>query len=318
MYPTKIRLATNSHLTLLRCEREFQLVELLQGNEEEDEGDFSPSLCFGRAWGEGIVEYIATGRIDAAVHKAWQFYYPISEDDFKGQQEEFCYNGLKVAIPKLEAIRQDWEIATFDGKPARELGFRIDINDKYYYESAIDAVLRHKREPIHSMLENKHTFHYIDDVTPMYKNSSQGLAYSIVIDKIVNQPVNVYHLHYLVGQFRKYEGLHKPLLHHFKWKKTLLDRLNWFVSLGMDVRRTQEMVDLNIFPMRGHSCLRYNRPCRFFGTCQLRANDRPKTDEYVLKNKSQHVKDVEGSVQFRFSLDDIVKDHLQRVKEELA
>lgn len=319
MYPSKIRLATNSHLMLLRCEREFQKIELLQGQEAEgDESDSSSILTFGKAWGEGIVEYLITGNLDSAVYAAWLAYCPILEDEYKGRQEEFVYNGLRVAKEKLDRIREEWEVAYFHNKPARELGFRININERYYYESSIDAALVHKRDRYIATMENKHTHHYLEDVTPMYKNQAQALIYSIVTDKISDTIPASIPLHYFVGQFTKSDGLHKPRIHHFRWKKTLLDRLNLFVALGMDVERLQRMVDINIFPMRGHSCLRYNRPCQFFGTCQLRANDRPKTDEYVEKNKSQHVKEVEASVQFVFSLDEIVKDHLERVKEELV
>lgn len=323
MYPSRIRLATNSHLLLLRCEREFQLIELLQGAEAEDDYSFSlaeesPILTFGHAWGEGVAEYIATGSLDAAIFKAWTSYYPHLEDEEKGRLEEFCFQGLKVAKDKLDGIREDWEIPTFEGKPARELGFRININKRFYYESAIDAVLQHKREGHLGTLECKHTFHYLDDITPMYKNTSQALVYSIVTDRIAKQLVGQYHLHYFIGQFTKSDGLHLPRIQHHRWKKTLLDRLNFFVALGMDVQRLQMMMDTGIFPMRGHSCLRYNRPCQFFGTCHMRSGDTPKTDEYIEKHKSAHVKEVESRVQFVFELDDIVREHLEAVQKEVG
>lgn len=316
MYPTKVRLATNSHLTLLRCEREFQLIELLQGNEFIQEQD-NPTLIFGRAWGEGITEYIATGSLDAAVYHAWRFYYPIMEETDRGWQEEFCYNGLKAAKQKLDSIREDWEIADFNGRPAREVGFRVNIGTRFYYESSMDAVLRHKQQGHLALLENKHTMTWVDDVTPMYKNAAQGISYSIVLDEMAKQALGIYHLHYLVAQFTKAEGLHKPRIQHFKWKKTLLERLNWFVSLGLDVDRLEKMMDMNIFPMRGNSCRRYNRTCPFFGSCHLRSTDVPKTDEYVQKHKNAHVKEVEASVQFVFDLDTIVQQHLQKAKEEI-
>lgn len=314
-YPIRIRLATNSHLTLLRCEREFELVELLQGNSNDDV-DNNPTLTFGKAWGEGIMEYLVTeGNIDAAVRKAWQAYYPVVEEMDRGWQEEFCYHGLKVAKSTLDKILEDWQVATFNGKPAVELAFRININDAIYYESSMDGVLKHRREGYHATIENKHTLTWVDDITPMYKNSAQGVSYSLVLDKVVGQPLSVIPIHYIVGQFTKADGLHKPRIHHFRWKKTLLDRLNWFLSLGMDAKHIQEMIDIGIFPMRGHSCRRFNTVCPFFGTCHIRSGDKPKTPEYVEKNKSAHVKEVESSVQFVFSLDEIVADHLQRVQE---
>lgn len=311
MYPTRIRLGTTSLLTLHRCEREFQIEELLQNDRVRVTNSI---LTFGHAWGEGIMEYLQYGDLDRAVYHTWRSYWPQIEDE--NRVEEICFHGLKCAKPKLDTIRMDWEVAEFNGKPARELGFHLDINERFYFQSMMDGVLRHKREGYLAVLENKHTHSWLDDITPMWKNSSQALMYSIVLDKIAEQALAVYNLHYFVGQFIARE-LPKVRIHHFEWKKTMLDRLNLFLALGMDVSHLQQMVDINLFPMRGHSCLRYNRQCPHFGVCQLRNNDTPQTDEFVEKNKSEHVKEVEASVVFRFKLDEIVADHLRLIEEKM-
>jgi len=309
MYPTRIRLATGAHNDLLLCERYFQLEHLLQGSEGEEH---SSIFTFGHAWGEGIVEYIETGSLDAAVYKAWLSYFPHLEDERR--VEEHVFQGLKAAKSTLDRLRSEWELAEFNGKPARELGFHIDINERFYFQSAIDGVLRHKKDGHLTVLENKHTFNYIEDITPMYKNSSQGLAYSVVVDEIAGKPQLNYPLHYLVGQWKMSE-ITRPIIHLFPWKKSLLDRLNWFLTLGMDVQRLQTMLDMNLFPMRGQNCLQYNRPCKYFGFCQSRINDVPKDDAYVEKHKNAHVREVEGSIAFRFKLDDIIANHLRLIRE---
>lgn len=313
MYPSRIRLSTSSRDLLLQCEREYQLIELLQGNDgEKNNAIFS----FGHGWGEGVVEYLLTGSLDAAIYRAWLYYWPHLEDITSTRLEEWCFQGLRQAQSTLDSIREDWEVAEFNGKPARELGFHIDINEKFYWESAMDAVLREKRSGFLGVFECKHTMSYLADITPMYKNSGQALGYSIVLDQIAQQPLATFPLHYFVGQWIRGE-LPKVTVHWYKWRKTLLDRLNWFLTLGVDVQRLQNLLDMNLFPMRGHSCLRYNRPCQFFGTCNLRSGDIPKDDAYVQTHKSNHVKEVEASIMFRFNLDDIVQNHIRRIEEEL-
>lgn len=312
LYPTRIRLGTTSLLTLHRCEREYQRDELLQGGEGLRS---NPVLVFGHAWGEGIMEYLQYGDLDRAVYHTWKSYWPQLESDIR--LEEMAFYGLRAAKGKLDAILRDYEVAEFEGKPARELGFHLDINERYYFTSMMDGVLRHRRDSHLVLLENKHTHSWIDDISPMYRNSSQALMYSIVLDRIARQTLGMYNLHYFVGQFVKQE-LPKVRIHHFEWKKTLLDRLNLFVSLGMDVAHLQQCVDTNIFPMRGHSCFSFGRPCKYFGVCQLRSTDVPHTDDSIEKTKSEHVKEVEASVMFRFTLDEIVAEHLKLVEEQVA
>lgn len=314
MYPSRIRLSTSNLDVLLRCDREFQIDELLVGGQPAE--STSAIFTFGHSWGEGIMEYLVTQDLDAAIYHAWRSYWPHLEDESSGRLEEYCFHALKNAKEKLDMILRDWKVATFNGKPARELGFHLDINERFYFQSMMDGVLEHRREGHFAVLENKHTMSWLEDITPLYKNAFQALMYSVVLDKIANQLLGAYNLHYFVGQFVLKE-FPKVRIHHFPWRKTILDRLNLFLSLGMDVQRLQMMLDMNLFPMRGKSCLRYNRTCPHFGTCQLRSNDIPKTDEYVEKNKTAHVREVEASIQFRFKLDEIVADHLRLVQETL-
>ncbi len=314
VYPSRIRLSTSAHDLLRQCERKFQLTYLLRGGEERDDEE-SPIFSFGHAWGAGVVNYLLSGRLDEAMYRAWLAYWPNLEDHQRC--EELVFYGLRAAQPKLDKIRQGWEIATFKDKPAIELGFHLDINDRWFYQSAIDAVMVQKSDtPRYAVLENKHTMSWKEDIMPMYKNSGQALCYSIVVDEVAQQPILEFPVHYFVGQFMS-SDLYKPRIHHFEWKKTLLDRLNWFISLGMDVNHGQQCLDLNIFPMRGGSCNDFGKVCPYFGDCQLRANDVPKTDADFERDKTSHVKEIEASIQFRFDLNEVISRNLQKVREEI-
>lgn len=299
MYPSKIRLSYSTLELLHLCERKLQMIKLLQGYDEREENEH---FSFGNGWGTGVTSYLLYGDMDRAIYEAWQAYWPTLETDKKNQT--MLFNALQVAKPKLDTYRMKYEIATFNGKPAIELSFRIDINERFYYVGYIDAVFRHRTQGYYAVLENKHNTAWINDIDPLYKNSGQALGYSIVLDKIAEQDQSDYAIHYLVAQFKR--DLYEPTIHTLEYKKNLLDRLKWFFTLGIDVDRLAQLLKLNIFPMRGGSCQHFNRPCQFFGMCSLHVNDRPKTDEEVKDDKEY---------QFIYSLDEIVADHLKRVNE---
>lgn len=294
-----LRLSYSTFNLLHGCERKFQLIKLLKSDEQDTE---APQFSYGHCFGDGVAEYLKTGDMDWAVYSAWMSYWPIMEDMKRSQW--LAINAVIQAKDKLDRIRKEWEVATFNGKPAAELSFRLNINDWCYFVGYIDAVLKHKATGHYAVLEVKHTTSILNDLLPLYKNSGQALGYSIVLDKIANQPLGEYALFYFVGQMKK---PHEPLYHTFEWKKSLLDRLNWFLTLGMDVERLQRMIELGLFPMRGGHCISYNKVCPFFGTCGLHSFDTPAT------------RDPDTTpYQFTYSLDEIIADHLARVRSDFT
>ena len=65
------------------------------------------------------------------------------------------------------------------------------------------------------------------------------------------------------------------------------------------------MYELGIFPLRGQSCIRFNKTCPHFGFCTLTSGDVKKPEKKDLR-----------SYDFEFQLEDIIKDHIARVKSE--
>ena len=78
--------------------------------------------------------------------------------------------------------------------------------------------------------------------------------------------------------------------------------MDWFITLGMDVQRLEQMLLYDLFPRRGNNCMQYMRPCKHFGTCHLRDFDEYKQPE----------EDTIG-YQFVYNLNEIVQDHLTRL-----
>lgn len=296
----KIRLSHSALKTFLTCERKFQLERLLEGADKED--STNPNLVFGKAFGVFVSSYFLTQNTEESLFKAWLEYFPIEEDSIKTESSMII--ACLAAIPTIEALIQDYEVATFNFKPAVELSFRLDIDDNCYFIGYVDLVLRNRHTGRMAILEVKTTKLAIHDLSLVYGNSGQALGYSITLDQIVGEEQAEYDVIYLVSQLNpKTFGSVKTQLLHFN--KTIADRFNWFIALSMDVQRLGAMIEAGVFPLRGESCLQYNRPCPHFGTCNLHALDRVK-----------EIPIDEVDYQFKFNLDDVINSHIRRIKND--
>ena len=292
-----IRLSHSALDVLHVCERKFQLERLLVS--EVTEKEEWPSTVFGRAYGEGVASYMVDQDIDKAIFRLYMAYWPVLEEERKTQ--EICISLLLSSIPHLDNLLMDWEVAIFNSKPAVELSFRLDIDERFYFVGYIDLVIRNRWTGVHGIMEVKHTGLNIFDLSPLYQNSGQALGYSIVLDKIVGEAQSNYEVLYFAGQLGAGNGF-TPKIHTMIYPKTLQDRFNWFITLGMDVERLHMMLQSNVFPLRGSNCLQYMRPCKHLGTCNLHGLD-------------SYKEEVEDTIiyDFNYKLDEVIQDHFIRI-----
>lgn len=290
-----IRLSHSSMDTLHTCERKWQLEKLLVDPSVREENEHT---VFGRAYGAGIATYMVTQDSDMALYQAWLAYWPELESDKKSIV--MCMAALQAAFYKLDTLLMEYEVATFNGKPAVELSFRLDISNEYYFVGHIDLVLKHRFSGVYSIWDAKSTGLNLIDLSPLYQNSGQVLGYSIALDKIVGEKLSSYGVGFIVAQIDARRLTTKT--HVLSYDKTLLDRLKWFMTLGLDAKKLKEMAELGHYPMRGSSCLSFMRPCRYFGTCNLHSLDIPKVRE-----------EDKIAYDFRYDLDTLVQDHLARL-----
>jgi len=284
-----------STLDLLQsCERLYQLERLLEGERREE----SDHLVFGKAYGLGVAVYLETQDPDQALYQAYLAYVPMIDSEKKCVWR--CMQALIKSFPALDNLLEEYELVSFQSRPACELSFRLDIDPDYYYVGYIDAVLKHRYTKQYVVFECKTTGLLLNDLSPLYKHSGQALGYSIVLDQIVGEDISSYGVLYFVCQLGK--DFSTINVHVLPFNKTLLDRLNWFIVLGLDVQRLHQMHNLSVYPRRYTACLKYNRACRHFGTCHLHSLDRPKQEE-----------PDEIEYQFIYQLDQVVESHLKRI-----
>ncbi len=294
------RLSESTLNLLLSCERKFELERLMLQVELYSEEH--PAMIRGKAFGVGVQVYLLTGDIDLAIFKAWLEYWPEVEN-----APYVCMtrtlNNIWNCKEQLDKIRRRYEVAVFEGKPAAEMSFRLDIDDKWFYVGYIDLVLWDKEEQIYVVLEIKTTGYKLADLSPVYKNSGQALGYSIVLDKVTGEHQSKYGVLYLVCRDKSSATDWVPEVYQFQFTKTLIDRYNWFISLGLDVERINRMMEIGIFPMRGKACVSFNKVCQHYGTCSIRSAD---VRRKPFEDTTQY--------QFHYKLQEIVEDHLHRLE----
>lgn len=289
-----MRLSYSSLGKLHSCERLFQLDKIIGAGQEYIQ---TPDTTFGSAFGEGVQHYLVNQDKDAAIFAAFMV-YDLSLQSEKKTIEKLV-NALSVAFFKVDDILLDYDIAEIDGAPAIELSFRLDLNadGTDYFVGFIDAVLRHKWTGVLVVLEVKTTGLELLDLSPVYRHSGQALGYSIVLDKVSQEERN-FQVLYLVAQLGR--GF-TPQIHLLPFDKTINNRLEWFFTLKMDYQKILDMKGHGVFPRRGDSCLKYGKPCKHFGTCELTAFDEMIRSEPVDTNVYQ----------YHYSLDDLIDEHLK-------
>lgn len=287
------RLSHSTISILDQCERKYQIMRLL-----DDEPDKIPSChtSYGTAYGAAIQDYLVHQDEKKALMTAFLSYSPLLEDNKKSLVK--CLNAVEASFRTMDELLIDWEVAVFNNVPAIELSFKIEINDIYYYVGYVDMVLKHRYTNIHRIVDTKTTGLELEDLSPLYKNSAQLLGYSIILDAITTEAQSEYDISYFVNQTGR--GF-SPKIQMLIFHKTLRDRLEWFLSLSMDVQRLALMQEQQFYPKRGDSCLTFNRACQFFNTCSL------------SMGATRKYKEDETDYQFNFNLDDLITNHLARI-----
>lgn len=289
-----IRLSYSSLGIFNDCERKYQLEKRLATDSARDE---SADLSLGSGYGVGLAHYMLTQDKVASIYKAWLAYWPEIETDKKSVWR--MIQALEASFHVADALLTDYEVLQLDSGPAIELSFKIMLDEVYYYVGHIDFVMRNRWDGTCVVWDAKSTGLPLLDVSANYENSEQGLGYSIALDAIVGEAQSTYAVGYFVAQLLKDANIR---IHPLIFKKSLLDRLHWLMSLGGDLDRLHQADKLGFFPRRGKSCLKFNRPCKHYGVCNLTSMDVPRTPE-------------EDTIKYDyvFQLDDLIEDHIRRV-----
>jgi hypothetical protein len=297
-------LSYSSNLLLHLCPRKYQLYKLKATEDDMDpeaETNQNLTFAFGHVVGEGIQDVI--DGVDE-VHVLWKMFlgFHANLEDRNEKQNKSFYLAV-AAIQRFISLRnngflEDYELLYYQGKPAKELSFRIHLPDGFKYRGSVDAVLKHKVTGKILVLECKtsssNTLH-----ATQYKNSSQAVGYSVVLDVIAPE-ISSYEVLYLVYLTKDmaYETL--------QFTKTYLQRATWIQELLLDVETIKLYQNTGVYPMRGESCMDFFRDCEYLNQCTLSTHliTNPFSLESVVDDKKY---DVE------LTLDQIIEGQLSKV-----
>jgi hypothetical protein len=272
------QLSYSSRLALHDCPRKFQLYRLNVDSTEESVGE-SLTFLFGHCLGEGIQNSMCGDDWDTVL---WKLFLRWDMDlfEYNPKQNKGFFQVVYAVSQFHHSIRnsllKDWEVVYYNGVPTAELSFIIELPDGFKYRGFVDLVLHHVETGEVMVLEIKSTS--AKTLNPaQYKNSSQAVGYSVVLDNIFPDlsSYKVLYLPYLTGA-----TTYEPML----FEKSYLQRALWITELLLDKELIEKYDDVGVFPMYGESCFKYYRECEYYSNCTL-------STQYLTKPVTQEMED---------------------------
>lgn len=297
-------LSHSSSVLLHKCPRKYELYKLLPFDlRDMDEDDPDNHLGFGTLVGEGVQHYL---QFDNEKKAAFQTFlnWKGDIDDDNGERKKKTFWHALYAVDKFTGFRKtalaNYDLAYFDGKPAIELGFSIDLGDGFFYRGFLDALLIDRVKRVLVPLENKTTgTREVHEAT--FKHSGQALGYSLVLDAIASQLGqelgSSFKVLYCIYKTPSYEWELMP------FAKTFTQRATWIKNLLVDKETVIRYAQDGFFPMHGESCYDFFRECKHFGTCEM-------SNKFLLAGEIDERKEDESRYQFKFHINDLIDAQL--------
>lgn len=299
-------LSYSSLLELHRCPRSFQLSKLQSvANDTDTDGTQSITFAFGHAVGTGIQYLLEGTSIDEAIFKTL-LNWPCDPLDVDEKRKKSVWHAI-VALQTFsrymtEGILRDYELVYYQEKPATEFSFYVHLPNGFKYRGFVDAVLRHRITGKILVLENKTTwFNEVHSST--YKNSSQAIGYSIVLDKIFPE-ISSYDVLYLIYKSTACEF--EPMM----FQKSYLARAQWLQEILFDTQDIARYEETGVYPMRGENCRAFNRDCSYFGTCTLNTKFLVKD---ITPEKEAQLAAEEGNAMAVITFEELIESQIKKV-----
>ncbi len=290
-------LSYSARLMLHECPRKFQLQRLQSEAVEREDQEKSITLSFGHIVGHGIQKTMEGLTPEKVMWEMFLMWEPDLLAENTKQVKSFWYGIL--AVQKFQALRAagflaDYELVYYQDKPACELSFRITFPDGFKYRGFVDIVLKHRITGEVMVLELKTTSSATMNPAT-YKNSSQAVGYSVVLD-VIEPSLSSYKVLYLVYKTKSLE------YEQLWFDKSYLMRALWIRELLLDLEIIKMYEEAGVYPMYGESCYSFYRECQYMGLCTL------STDKLIEPAGEEKVKQF----QIELTLDDLITSQLSK------
>lgn len=298
------QLSYSSLLTLHSCPRKFQLYRLRTTHRTEESISSTITFSFGHVVGEAIANVLEGKSENEILFNMFLGWHSPSIHDHDVRLDKSLWTAI-IAIQKFISLRAagflgEYELVQYNNRPACELSFCINFPDGFRLRGFVDAVLRHKISGKIVVLECK-TTGAVTLNPATYKNSSQAIGYSIVLDHIFPE-LSSYEVVYLIYQTKGKEYTAIPFV------KTFLQRALWIRELLLDIETVKMYESAGVYPMRGESCLSFGRECEYYNVCTL-------STEYLTKKCTEEERD-KTEYQISIGLEDLLETQLEKVSIE--
>lgn len=254
---TRLKNLSHSSSCLLHsCPRKYQLTKLWPDLEREESID----TIYGKMFHVGIQNFVCGVPINESLLIA-ALEWKTDLYEFKKEKSFFhCWNAIEqFAYLYPETQLANYKVLEYNGKPAMELSFRIELPNGFYYRGYVDLVLQNLYDDSILVVDLK-TSGAKYTSPAKYQNSAQNIGYSLVLETILPgmQSFNVMYYEYLTS-------INKYVAHDFLVDP--LDRAIWIRDLLMECDVMQFYDNNEDWPKHGESCISYNRPCNFLDNC---------------------------------------------------
>lgn len=298
-------LSYSSLLTLHSCPRKYQLYKLgsTTGEQQEDKPG-SITFAYGHLVGTGIQELLEGKTLNQTILNAFANWSCDIFDENPKQNKSF-WSGIH-ALRQFSHMRANgyldgYELVYYDGKPACELSFAIELPDGFVYRGFVDAVLQHESTGEIIVLECKTTG--LANVNPAtYKNSAQAIGYSIVLDAMF-PTLSSYKVLYLIYLSKQEEFIQLP------FDKSYYQRALWIQELLLDIEMIKLYESQSIFPMHGESCYSFFRECEYYQVCTL--STKHLTNPLTAEQEEKMDEDL-NAFQIRITLSDLINAQIAK------
>lgn len=293
----RLKLLSHSSRSLLhKCPRKYQLYRLSAEQvlmSEDKETEQGVTFAYGSAVGVGVQSTLE-GKSEDQIYLDTFLEWDVDLLD-KNERQNKSFWLCMFAVKKFIALREDgflddYKLVYYQGKPAVELSFIINLPNGFKYRGYVDAILRHKISGEIMVLECKTSSSTANSA--YFKNSGQALGYSIVLDILFPQ-LSSYIVLYLVYETKSYEYVELP------FTKSLLQRALWLQELLIDTQMVELYESFDTYPMHGENCFDFFRECEYLSLCTLSTDrlTKPLTQK-VLDSIEKNDKKYDFSVDF--------------------
>ena len=258
------QLSYSSRLPLHSCPRKYQLYKLNSKLNQDADSGSSVTFAFGHVVGLGIQNTLEELPENQVYFNSFLKWEPDLLDCNPKQNKSFWI--ALAAIQRFIAMRSNgllrgYKLAQYNKKPATELSFIINFPEGFTYKGFVDAVLVHESTGEVMVLEAKTTAN--NNVNPaMYKNSTQAIGYSIVLD-VMFPSLSSYKVAYLIYKTKQTE------YELMEFEKDYLVRALWIREILLDIESIKMFESASVYPMHGESCYSFYRECEYFNLCTL-------------------------------------------------